>query len=93
MVIYGVSCGSPRTSEANGRNSNNMLIFQMDIRKDDLSISKVMKILLLEICMTRISDHKINRRKFDESGITPFYFPPLMNMAIFGHFSQYRSKG
>ena len=36
---------------------------------------------------------KINRNKFDRSGITPSYFPALMKMAIFGHFSQYRAKG
>ena len=29
--------------------AKNMLFFQMDIRKDDLSISKVMKILLLDL--------------------------------------------
>ena len=35
-----------RTSEANGRNSNKMLIFQKDIRKDDFGISKAMKVSL-----------------------------------------------
>jgi hypothetical protein len=50
----------------------------MDIRKDDLGISKVMKVLL-----PNLNDKNF---KFGGSGITPFYFPALMNMAIFGHF-------
>ena len=33
-------------SEANGRNGNKILIFQKDIMKDDLGISKLMKISL-----------------------------------------------
>ena len=32
------------------------------------------------------SDHKNYHNKFGGSGITPSYFPTLMNMAIFGHF-------
>ena len=36
---------------------------------------------------------RIDRKKFGGSGITPFYFLALINMAIFGHFSQYRDKG
>ena len=41
-----------------------------------------------------MDDHKnyILEKKFDGSGITPSHFPALMNMAIFGHFSQYRAK-
>jgi hypothetical protein len=35
-----------RTAEPNGQNSNEMLIFQKGIMKDDLGISKVMKIAL-----------------------------------------------
>ena len=35
-----------RASEANGRNSNEMLIFLKDIRNDDLGISKLIKISL-----------------------------------------------
>ena len=35
-------CGYARTSDANGRNSNERLIFQKDIKEDDLGISKVM---------------------------------------------------
>ena len=36
---------------------------------------------------------KINRKKNGGSSITPSYFPKLMNMAIFGHFSHDRDKG
>ena len=36
----------PRTSEADGQNSNEMFILLTDIRKDDLGISKIMKISL-----------------------------------------------
>ena len=36
----------PKTSEADGRNSNEMFILPTDIRKNDLGISKIMKISL-----------------------------------------------
>ena len=36
----------PKTSEADGRNSNEMFILPTDIRKDDFGISKIMKISL-----------------------------------------------
>ena len=42
-------CTNARTSEGNGRSSNEMLIFQKDIRKDDLGISKVMHVSLLNL--------------------------------------------
>ena len=35
---------------------------------------------------------RINRKKFGRSGITPSYFPTLMSIANFVHFSQYRAK-
>ena len=35
---------------------------------------------------------KFNRKKFDGGGTTPSHFPALMNIAIFGHSSQYKSK-
>ena len=43
--------------------------------------------------MTWDSDDKNQQKKNGGSGITPSYFPALMNMAIFGHFSQYSAKG
>ena len=36
---------------------------------------------------------KIHRKKFSKSDITPPYIPALMNLAIFGDFSQYIVKG
>ena len=39
--------------------------------------------------MTWISDHKNPQKKNSGSGITPSYFPALMNLAIFGYFSQH----
>ena len=36
---------------------------------------------------------RINRKKFGGHGTAPSSFPTLMNLAIFGHFSQYRAKG
>ena len=58
--------------------------------KDDLGISK-------EDIITKIEWHgfqmiRINREKFSGSGTTS-YFPALINLAIFGYFSQYRAKG
>ena len=43
--------------------------------------------------MTWISDQKNQQKKNGGSGITPSCFTAIMNMAIFGHFSQYRDKG
>ena len=40
-----------RTSEADGRNSNQMFISPMDIMKDDLGISKI-----IEISLTNLND-------------------------------------
>ena len=36
--------------------------------------------------MSWTSDHKNQQKKNDGSGITPSYFPALMNMVNFGHF-------
>jgi hypothetical protein len=35
---------------------------------------------------------RINRKRFGWCGITSSCFPALMNMVIFGHFSQFRAK-
>jgi hypothetical protein len=43
--------------------------------------------------MTWTSDHKNQQKKFGGSGITPSYFPALMNTAIFGHFSLIQRQG
>ena len=42
--------------------------------------------------MTRTPDHKDQQKKFGWSGITSFYFPAHMNMAIFGHFFTIQSQ-
>jgi hypothetical protein len=79
-----IDWGKTRTSEADGRNSN-----ETDIRKDDFGISKIMKISLQKFNdIDQII--RINRKKFKGCGITPSYFPALMKRVIFGHFSQYR---
>ena len=39
--------------------------------------------------MTWIADNKNKQKKNGGSGITSSYFSALMNIAIFGHFSQY----
>ena len=46
MINQNESYAKSRTSEAYGQNSNEMLIFQKDIRKDHFSIAKAMKISL-----------------------------------------------
>jgi hypothetical protein len=33
------------------------------------------------------------QKKIGRNDIIPSFFPTLMNMAIFGHFLQYRTKG
>ena len=43
--------------------------------------------------MTMTSGHKNQQIFFGETGITPYFFPALINMSIFGHFSQFRAKG
>ena len=80
----------PRTSAADGRNSNEIFILPTDIRNDALGISKIMKISLPNL---NDMDFRSTEKKVEGSGITTSYFPALMKMVIFGHFSQYRAKG
>ena len=82
-----------RTSETIGRNSNEIFILPTDIRKDDLGISKIIKKSLPNLNDMHFISQESPEKKFDGSGITPSYFPALMKMVIFGHFSQYRAKG
>ena len=46
--------------------------------------------------MPNLNDKDIRSKESTEKNggrdITPFYFPALMNMANFGHFSQFRAK-
>ena len=60
--------------------------------KDDLGISRVMKILLPNLNDMAFQFIIINRKKFGGIGTTLSYCPALMNLAIFGHFSQFRDK-
>ena len=48
-IIVAVWYAKSRTSEADGRNSNEIFILPMDIRKADLGISKIMNISLLDL--------------------------------------------
>ena len=71
-----------------GRNSNEMLT---------LTVGWPWHFKSNEDIITKFEWHwfqiiRINRKKFDGSGITSFYFPVLMKMVIFGPFSQYRAK-
>ena len=68
------------------------MIYQNIIVKDDLGISRVMKISLPNLNDMGFQFIIINRKKFGGIGTTPSYCPTLMNLAIFGHFSQYRVK-
>ena len=63
------------------------------IWKDDLGISKVMKISLPNLNDMDFRLLESTEKKIGGSGITPSYFPALTNMTIFGHFSLYRDKG
>jgi hypothetical protein len=65
-----------------------MFILPTDIRKDDLGISKIMKISL-----RNLNDIKINRKKLQGSGIISSYFSTLKKRVVLGHFPQYRAKG
>ena len=75
-----------------GRNSNEMLIIQIIIMKYTLAF-KINADIITKFKWQGFQIITINRKKNGGSGITPSYFPALMNMAIFGHFSQYRDKG
>ena len=78
---------STRSSEvANGRNSKEMLIFQMGLWYYSFGISKPSKWQVFQILI-------INWQKFDGSCITPSYFPSLMQNGHFWPFSLIHSKG
>jgi hypothetical protein len=52
-----------------------------------------MKISLQNLNDMNFRSKESTEKKIGWSGITPSYFTAIMNMAIFGHFSQYRDKG
>ena len=56
-------------------------------------ISKVMKASLPNFNEKDFRSLESTEEKNGGSGITASYFPTLMNLTIFGHFSQFRAKG
>ena len=55
--------------------------------------SKVIKISLENLNNMDFRSQELTKKKFDGSGFVPSYFPALMKMVIFSHFSQYSAKG
>ena len=72
-----------------GRNCNEMWILSKGLPVGYPWHFKTNKDIITKFKWHTFQIIKINRKKFGESGITPSYFPTLMNMTIFGHFSQY----
>ena len=62
-----------------------MMIFQKEIRNNDLGILKVKKVLLLNVNDKDFRLEKLTK-KIGVSGINPSYLTALRNMAIFAIF-------